>query len=414
MKTKSPIDVTNPGDQTENNQNRQAFPGSPQHMVMEDAAGGPEVRGARPTAPPHSSVTGALQQIGKPGEKPGHNLVRWTAAQNYNRAADTTRGWNNDTAETWSDSPEEPARASVRPEGQSLNLAVGKVNQLNENDEFDRRNERRFWSHPNWSHDWHDGHTSHHNPRPWDKQQAMELAHSMGLIKSDSRHAETAMPFGQLQPGTKTDLNHYDLQHKLPEVSNLVRQHGFKVSYSGGKYGKPDFSNQNYDTGHIVINDPTPASGDPNERNATDAWRQLHELSHALTLPQVNNVYGEGKRVGTLGHNLTSNEAMRAVHWEWAAAHKQRELAQNIGVHIPDETFHRELNTIMHDAVHRVLTGQAVEPSGAGFTPHSHRVPLETSLDMVRNEMPKLGLAGHHELIRKHEPRPMVEFLRKK
>lgn len=413
------LDVANPGDQTENLANRQGFPGSPQHMVMEDAAGGPEDRGVQPVAPTHTSTTHLLQQVGKPGEKPGHNLVRWTAANDANRAADTQRGWNADTQEWFSDVAQEPARTSVRPNGSSRNLAVGHANQLNENDEFDRRNEMRFWSHPNF-YEWHDAHTDHHNPKPWEKQDAIATARSLGLIKNDQaagvgtpRYAEFATPYGKVQPGIKSNLLHYDYNNKLPDVADLVKRHGFKVYYAGGKHGKPDLANRNYNTGHLMIYDPTPASGgDFGEQNYTDAWRQTHELAHALTHPQVNQVYGEARRMGKLGIHRSLNDAMRAVHWEWLAAHKQRELNRQIGIHVPDETFHKELNTIMHDAVHRAVTGQFTEPSQEGFVPHSHKVPLEVAFDQLRNEGQRLGLGGHHELIRKHEPRPMVRFVK--
>ncbi len=411
------LDAANPGDQTQNNANRQGFPGSPQHAVMEDAAGGPEERGTNPVAPSHGSVTGLLQQIGRPGEKPGHNLVRWTTAQNANRVADIDQGWSDDTGEEWHDNPREPARASVRPSGPSRNLAVGSANQLNENDEFDRRNERRFWSHPNF-YEWHDTHTSHHNPQPWDKQNAIETARSLGLIKNDQaagvgtpRYAEFAGPFGTVT-GQPSNLLHYDYHNKLQDVADLVKRHGFKTYYAGGQHGKPDLAHRNYDTGHLMIYDPTPASGgDFGERNYTDAWRQAHELAHALTHNDVNKVYGEARRIGKLGQHRTLHEAQRAVHWEWLAAHKQRDLNRQIGIHVPDETFHKELNTIMHDAVHRAVTGQFTEPSQEGFVPHSHKVPLETALDAVRRESQRLGLKGHHELIRKHEPRPMVKFV---
>lgn len=412
------------GDQTANNENRQGFPGSAQHMVMEDAGGGPQNRGTNPVAPTHGAVTGLLQQIGNTGEKPGHNhlvrhLVRYSGAKDANRVADAERGWSTNTDEMFFDNPEEPARASVRPNGASHNLAPGFANQLNENDELDRRNERRFWSHPNF-YEWHDTHTSHHNPRPWDKQQAIETARELGLIKNDQaagvgtpRYAEFASPYGTVNPGQKSNLLHYDYHNKLQDVAGVVARHGFKTYYAGGQHGKPDLAHRNYDTGHLMIYDPTPQSGgDFGERNYTDAWRQMHELSHALTHHDVNKVYGEARRIGALGQHRTLHEAQRSVHWEWLAAHKQRELNKQIGIHVPDETFHKELNTIMHDAVHRAVTGKFTEPSQEGFTPHSHKVPLEVALDTVRKEGTRLGLAGHHELIRKHEPRPMVKFIK--
>jgi hypothetical protein len=208
-----------------------------------------------------------------------------------------------------------------------------------------------------------------------------------------------AAAYGTLTPGQHTDLLHYPMQGKLPQVENLVKQHGYKAYYGGGKYGKPDLANQNYHTGHLMIYDPTPGNGDFGHEEYTRGWRQIHELSHALTHPEVNRLYGEGRRMGKLGMHRTLNEAMRAVHWEWLAGHKQRELAKQVGIHIPDEAFHKEMNTVMHDALHRAVTGKFTEPSGEGFNPHSHLVPLSHALDMLRQEGANLGLKHQHALM---------------
>lgn len=383
------------GDQTANNANRQGFPGSAQHMVMEDAGGGPQNRGVQPT---HDNYNwDAPYENGR--------LGRVTDAHDFNSEADRSRGWGDvtDANHHW-----EPAS--------SWN---GTNEEMNPADRQDKRADTQFWSHPNF-YEWHDTHTSHHNPRPWDKQQAIETARELGLIKNDQaagvgtpRYAEFASPYGTVNPGQKSNLLHYDYHNKLQDVAGVVARHGFKTYYAGGQHGKPDLAHRNYDTGHLMIYDPTPQSGgDFGERNYTDAWRQMHELSHALTHHDVNKVYGEARRIGALGQHRTLHEAQRSVHWEWLAAHKQRELNKQIGIHVPDETFHKELNTIMHDAVHRAVTGKFTEPSQEGFTPHSHKVPLEVALDTVRKEGTRLGLAGHHELIRKHEPRPMVKFIK--
>lgn len=371
------------------------------------------------------------------------------------------------------------------------------------NEEFhpgDSVYDQQFWAHPNF-YEWHDGHTDHHNPRPWDKQNAMETARSLGLVKSAqgdpkfdkqfnvfhetdhgsyrmsgglhnrlqnpqsinltytskqksllpggrrpvslgtfqnkheayaaqlahhdrvaaglhkalakadndqaagvgvSTYAKFAAPYGSVTPGKASDLTHYDYSNKLPAVQDLVKKHGFQVYYAGGKYGKPDLANKNYNTGHLMIYDPTPASGgDFGNQDYTNAWRQIHELAHALTYPELNKTYGEGRRIGKLGTHRTLNEAQRAVHWEHLAAHKQRELSKQIGVHIPDNVFHKEYNTVMHDAVHRAVTGQFTEPSQEGFVPHEHEVPLSHALDMVRHEGKKMGLSGQHDTIKK-------------
>lgn len=395
------LDVKNPGDQTENKANRAGFPGSKEHMVMEDAGGGPQPVGI-------TSGLGSASPLLENNLTPSANR-RANAIQDVSHANQVQNG---------PPGPQEPAEA-FEPEWKDSFL--------------DGIKDKQFWgqpmdsveyhAHPNY-YEWHDGHTDHHSPRPWDKQTAMATARTMGLIKHGEPkpelpkndqaagvgakdYARFAAPFGSVTPGKPSDLMHYDYKNKLADVSKLVAAHGFKTHYAGGKYGKPDLANKNYNTGHLMIYDPTPQSGgDFNDKDYTDSWRQMHELSHALTYPQINNVYGEGRRIGKLGTHRTMNEAMRAVHWEWLAAHKQRELSKNIGVHVSDETFHKELNTIMHDAVHRAVTGQFTEPAQEGFQPASHKVPLETSLDMVRDAGKKMGLNGLHETIaKKSEPR---------
>lgn len=293
----------------------------------------------------------------------------------------------------------------------------------------------RPFAHP-LAYDWHDGHTDHHYfghtsggvliRRGLAKQEApapigeVKHPHTDGAIpKKDSpEHAtndqaagkgvatyrQFALPFGSIQQAP-SDLFHYDYRGKGPQVDKLVADHGYKVYYAGGKFGKPDLGTRNYNTGHLMVYDPTPQSGgDFGNQEYTDAWRKTHELAHALTYPELNRIYGEGRRIGKLGHHRSTREALRAVHWEWLAAHKQRELNKQLGIHVPDETFNRELNTVMHDAAHRAVTGKFTEPSEEGFTPHSHKVPLETALGMVREHARNLGLQGDNDILPKGTP----------
>jgi hypothetical protein len=269
---------------------------------------------------------------------------------------------------------------------------------------------RAAW-HPH-AYDWHDGHSDHHQTAP----NLEAIQKSFGLYKADlpkndqvakvgasPDYARFAGPYGEVRGrGMPSDLAHYNYHGKLPEVEALVKQHGFKTYFAGGKYGKPDLQAKNYNNGHLMIYDPTPQSGgDFKDHQYTNAWRQIHELSHALTHPEVNSIYGEARRMGKLGVHRTPNEAMRAVHWEWLAAHKQRELSQKIGVHVPDEVFHKELNTVMHDAVHRAVTGQFTEPAGEGFAPHAHKVPLHIALDTVRDAAQSMGIQHPHGLAKR-------------
>lgn len=291
--------------------------------------------------------------------------------------------------------------------------------------EEDKSAEQKFWgdidkestkaAHPH-AYPWHEGHTNHHQGAP----NLGKIEGMFGLAKADlpkhenvqaapvgvKTYAQFASPYGAVKSGTQSDLFHYPYHGKLNEIENLVKDYGYKTYYAGGRYGKPDLKTKNYNTGHLMVYDPSPESGASfGQEEYTKGWRQIHELAHALTYPELNKIYGEGRRMGKLGIHRTPNEALRAVHWEWLAAHKQRELGEKIGIHVPDETFNKELNTVMHDAAHRAVTGQFTEPSQEGFVPHSHKVPLHVALDLVRDHASKMGLQGPHDLVkRKSEP----------
>jgi len=269
--------------------------------------------------------------------------------------------------------------------------------------------------HPH-AYEWHDGHTEHHQEDfsvpgvPGLRKDESDLPQNPPQHPSNEQAAPAgstpatyhkfALPYGHVSPGTKTDLLHYKYSGKLPDIEKLVKDHGYKAYYAGGKYGKPDLANKNYNTGHLMIYDPSPDSGASfGHEEYTRGWRQIHELAHALTYPELNKIYGEGRRIGKLGTHRTLNEALRSVHWEWLAAHKQRELSKQIGVHLSDADFNKELNTVMHDAVHRAITGKFTEPSEEGYQPHSHKIPLATALQMVRDSAHQMGLQGMHDTL---------------
>lgn len=204
-----------------------------------------------------------------------------------------------------------------------------------------------------------------------------------------------AAPYGNIatQNQAVPSAKIYPLEGKHREVEKLMHDHGYAHYYAGGKYGKPDLAKKNYETGHLMIYAPEPEVGGTfGERGYTDTWRKSHELAHALTLKELNGIYGEGQRMGKLGVHRTLNEALRAVHWEWLAVHKQRDLLAKAGVNISDQDFHKELNNVMHDAVHRAVTGKFTDPEMERFVPHAHKVPLSIALDQIRDEARKLGL----------------------
>lgn len=274
---------------------------------------------------------------------------------------------------------------------------------------------RKTIGHQRWagSYPWHEAHTSYHRKTSGhgvllnqkEFYQEMRLAKNSDPLRTPSipsiptpkkpdneqaagagvsTYGKYAQPYGTVNKGMPSNLKFYPMEGKGQHVSNLLQHHGYQAYYAGGRHGKADLANKNYNTGHLMIWDPSAGSGgDFGHADYTDNWRRTHELAHALTLNQLNAKYGEGRRMGGLGKPRTVREAKRAIEWEWLAAHKQRELAGQMGIHISDDDFHRELNTVMHDAVHRAVTGKFTEPSDEGFVPHHHKVPLQTALSMV-------------------------------
>lgn len=214
-------------------------------------------------------------------------------------------------------------------------------------------------------------------------------------------YQQLAQSYGQLVPGQKTDLKHYDYRQHEPAIDKLIGDAGYQTYFAGGQYGKPDLANRNYTTKHLMVYDPTPGEGgDFDDETATRSWRKLHEFSHATTHGQVNDKYGEGRRIGKLGYHRTLREAKRAIEWEWLAAHKQREYSEQIGHPIDDATFAKELNTILHDAVHRAVTGKFTNPDEEGFVPSDKVVPLEHSIAQLEAyAYDKLGLADEDSLL---------------
>lgn len=250
--------------------------------------------------------------------------------------------------------------------------------------------------------DHNDGSLGKDEVKPQQPQSAGETPHAASAGGPNEQaagagaptYAHFAAPFGSVNPREPSNLRHYRYEGQLANVQRQVKDHGFQTYLAGGQHGKPDLANRNYNTKHLMVYDPTPASGgDFGDEQYTHAWRAQHELAHALTYPAINAKYGEGRRIGKLGVHRTANEARRAVEWEWLAGHRQRQLAEQMGVHLSDDDFAREMNTIMHDAAHRAVTGKFTEPGAEGFRPHSHLVPLETALGLVNEHAQRLNLS---------------------
>lgn len=238
-------------------------------------------------------------------------------------------------------------------------------------------------------------HTSVPEP-PVKNEQAVQRGQEAGDVYRD-----IAKDYGDLEKGRKTNLKFYDYRPHEQKIDDLIKHHGYQTYYAGGKYGKPDLANKNYNTGHLMVYDPTPGAGAFDADEAyTRSWRKIHELSHGLSYGDLNAKYGEGRRIGKLGVHRSLREAKRAVEWEWATVHKQRELSEQIGHPIDEKTFAKEINSVMHDAVHRAITGKFTNPDEEGFEPSDKVVPLEVSLKKLEAAAKKLGLKGEEDTLK--------------
>lgn len=71
-----------------------------------------------------------------------------------------------------------------------------------------------------------------------------------------------APQYGNLTPGqVNKGIANYDYRPYEQKIDDLVKQHQYNVYYAGGKYGRPDLENRNYQTGHLMVYDPTPGQG---------------------------------------------------------------------------------------------------------------------------------------------------------
>jgi hypothetical protein len=207
-------------------------------------------------------------------------------------------------------------------------------------------------------------HTSVPEP-PVKNDQVVQRGDSAG-----SEYGRIAPLYGKIDPTQKSKLINYDYRPYEQQIDDAVAEHGYSVYYAGGKYGRPDLENKNYNTGHLMVYDPTPGQGgDFDDEAQTRSWRKIHELSHALAYKQLNEKYGEGRRIGKLG--------------------------------VDEREFARETNTVMHDAVHRAITGKFTNPDEEGFIPSDQIVPLEVSLGYLEQAARAMGLKGEDDTLKK-------------
>ena len=233
------------------------------------------------------------------------------------------------------------------------------------------------------------------------KSEDLQKAEDQPATKSSETFNDVASLFGLINPIKKSNLSFYKLAPHEKAIDDLIKHHGYKVHL----YDKPeeaDPANKNYDTKHLAVQNPDPSGQGGVEVANARAYRKLHELAHALTLPEINKKYGEAKRVGLMGVDITPWEAKRSLEWEFNAAKQQRILAGQVGHSMTNEDFAKESNVTMADALHRVVYGHHVEPSGAGFIPKANRVSLPHALKTV-DEIAQLQELGQDEYLPREE-----------
>ena len=251
------------------------------------------------------------------------------------------------------------------------------------------------------------------DPTQFYRSEPMDIA--MRLLKEvvdvTGQHAERGNPqfwetmrhFGDYSPlaVNKPFLPYnQELATMGTNVNELLDSYGYEPYYFGGQFPMPNLKNKNYNTGHLAIYDPGVKEASFGDVDFTDNWRKVHELGHALGYEELNDEYGEGRRLGRLGQQRTPREMLRAVRWEELALQNQKKLMEEIGLPIKTEEYNRDWNTTMGDAAFRAITGQFSTPSDEGFIPHAdERVSREFAQKLVQDKANLMGL-GYDERLR--------------
>ncbi len=232
---------------------------------------------------------------------------------------------------------------------------------------------------------------------PWhDDKLSEEPATVTGMRKAEAQEAgdtvaSTTASWGKTTPGAQTNHRHFDFRPFEAELDDMATKNGFAFKQMGGKAGVPDLKSDNYKHGTLWIWDPSQGANGSDDEAYNRTWRKAHELAHGMTHAEHSAKYGDCRRIGQLGTHRTPDESKQAVEWEWNAAHKQREIGAQLGHHISDEDFNKELNTLVADAVHRTTTGSVKDLSREGFEPHPHPVPLDEAFKKLDEAVAKLA-----------------------
>ena len=216
-------------------------------------------------------------------------------------------------------------------------------------------------------------HAAKNDPRFW------EVMRHYGT-QDESKVGEPFLPYSR------------ELSEMTPQVNELLAHYGYEPYYFGGQYGNyADLGKKNYNTGHLAIFDPHTEAASFGDAAFTDNWRKLHELGHAQGLEDLNQKWGEGRRLGKIGVR-TPREMLRAIDWETMALMNQNNLMNEIGLPMKPEEYNQDWNTTIGDAGFRALTGQFTTPTEEGFIPYDERISPSYAMNAITNRAGELGL----------------------
>lgn len=192
-------------------------------------------------------------------------------------------------------------------------------------------------------------------------------------LKKAERPAEDTTSKWGTRGSQPSNLRHYDFRPFESGLDDLAARHGYAYKTMGGPAGMPDLGSENDKHGTLwTWDEGLHSDGSSGDRAWQRTWRKAHELAKAQTRADVEKKYGPD-----------SKDPRAAVEHAFMAAHKQRDIGAQLGHHIGENDFNRELNTVMASTVHRLRSGVAQELSATGFQPHPHPVALEEALNSV-------------------------------
>lgn len=171
-----------------------------------------------------------------------------------------------------------------------------------------------------------------------------------------------------------TNLKFYpglDLIEK--EVKDLCTRSGYKILPTQ-RHAAVNFKSTSFKTGFLVIQMYLGNKFD--DAKYKRVHQTLFTLAQALTLKEVNYLFGEGKLAGTI-KSRGAHGTKRAIYWCWSSVNKMRDLIRTeLDFELDDEAFFHESNTVMAELSYRLVMAMSPDTTEYGFWPKDGRVEL--------------------------------------